>query len=232
MLLDERQKAHERLAPQDGPESGSKAVLLVSCPADSGLVTQLVGFIHSHGGIISHVDHHLDHETSLSFSRIGWDLARFSLAPGETEAALREVACCIRATWRLSFSHRRARIALMVSRQDHCLLDLLLRQRDGEIEADISVVISNHRDLQPLVEQFGVPYHCFPITRENQLAQERRQLAVLREHKIEFVVLARYMRILGADFVNQFPQRIINIHHAFLPAFPAPARISGRTREA
>ena len=118
----------------------------------------------------------------------------------------------------------------MVSRQDHCLLDLLLRQRDGEIEADISVVISNHPDLQPLVEQFGVPYYCFPITRENQSAQERRQRALLGEHEIEWVVLARYMRILGADLVNQFPQRIINIHHAFLPAFPG-ARPHQRAHE-
>lgn len=225
MLVPESREAHgvgarSQDGPEPAPEAGAKAALLVSCPADSGLVTQLLGCIHSHGGAVSQVDHHLDHDTGLSFSRIEWDLARFDLAPEETEPAFREVTSCIQATWRISFSNRPPRVAIWVSRQDHCLQDLLSRQRSGELKIDIRLVMSNHPDLQQLVDQFGVDYRHYPITPENQAAQETRQLAALRDHNIDLVVLARYMPILGLGVVQQLPQRIINIHHAFLPAFP------------
>lgn len=216
-------------APQQAPrplnglgptrDESSSAVLLVSCPALSRLVVKLTGFIYDHGGEITHVDHHLDHDTALSFSRIKWDLGHFSLAPEEIEAALRKVACCVDATWRISDSGRPPRVAIWVSRQDHCLLDLLSRQRAGELSADIRVIMSNHPDLQPLARQFGVDFRHYPITPQNQVTQERLQLAALSEQGIELVVLARYMRILGSEIVNQFRHRIINIHHAFLPAF-------------
>ncbi|ODU25293.1 MAG: formyltetrahydrofolate deformylase [Verrucomicrobia bacterium SCN 57-15] len=196
-----------------------RAVLLVSCPAVSGLVTKLTGFIYGHGGDITHVDHHLDHDMALSFSRIEWNLEHFSLAPEEIESALTGVACCVDAAWRFSISSRAPRVAIWVSRQDHCLLDLLSRQRAGELRVKIPVIMSNHPDLQPLATQFGIDYRHYPITAENQAAQERLQLAALREQDIELVVLARYMRILGPEIVNAFRQRIINIHHAFLPAF-------------
>jgi len=183
-------------------------------------VSQLVGFIHGHGGTISHVDHHLDETTRLSFSRVEWELEHFSLAPDQIEPTFRKVACCVHATWRISFSYQAPRVAIWVGRQDHCLVDLLSRQRAGEINADIRVIVSNHWDLEPVAAQFGVEYRHYPITPQNQAAQEKEQLAAMRKHGIELMVLARYMRILGPEFVDEFPEQIINIHHAFLPAFP------------
>ena len=234
MLVPEPREAHGRGAsPEDMPERAHKApmkaALLVSCPADSGLVTQLLSFIDSHGGAVRQVDHHLDHGTGVSSSRIEWDLANFDLVPEEIEPAFQEVTCCVRATWRISFSNRSPRVAIWVSRQGHCLLDLLSRQSPGELKMDIRVVMSNHPDLRPLVDQFGLDYRHYPITPENQAAQEMRQLAVLREYDIDLVVLARYMRILGPGILQQFPQRIINIHHAFLPAFPGGPVPSGES---
>jgi formyltetrahydrofolate deformylase len=122
------------------------------------------------------------------------------------------------ATWQLHFSDIRSRIAVWVSRQDHCLFDLLWRQKAKEFNADISLIMSNHESLQPIAEQFGIPYHYVPITAETKAVQEAQALALLQEHQIDLVVLAKYMQVLSPTFVAQFPT-VINIHHSFLPAF-------------
>lgn len=206
--------------PRAQGQPASSAALLLNGRGDSEVLARLLAFILAHHGGVSQVDHLLDQETGQSFSRIEWDLAHFDLADDELEPALEEVARCDRGAFRIISSRRPARVAIFVSKQDHCLCDLLLRHRTGELNADIRVVISNHLELKPLVEQFGIAYVYSPITPETQALQEQRQLAILRRHRIELVVLARYMRILGPALVDQFPARIINIHHAFLPAFP------------
>lgn len=201
------------------------ATLLVSCPDQKGLVANLANFIYANGGNIAHADQHTDFAAGLFLSRIEWQLEGFHLRRGEIAPAFKAFAQHspgltqpLSATWQLHFSDTVPRLAIWVSRQDHCLLDLLWRQQAGELAAEIPLMISNHPDLQPLAQQFGIAYHWLPVTQTNMPEQEARQLALLRKHQIDLVVLAKYMQILSPAFINQFPQ-IINIHHSFLPAF-------------
>jgi len=194
------------------------ATLLISCPDQRGLVAKFANFIYANGGNITHADQHTDFEAGLFLNRIEWQLKGFNLPKDLIAPAFNAIAQPLNAKWELHFSDTLPRIAIWVSRQDHCLLDLIWRHRAKEFHAEIPLIMSNHPDLQAVVEQFGIDYHYIPITKENKQEQEIKQLELLHEYKIDLVVLAKYMQIVSADFIAKFPQ-IINIHHSFLPAF-------------
>lgn len=194
------------------------AILLISCPDQKGLVAKLANFIYANGGNIVHADQHTDFAAGLFLSRIEWQLAGFQLPREVIPLAFEAIARPLKATWQLHFSDTVPRLAIWVSRQDHCLQDLLWRQRAGELAASIPLILSNHLDLKAMAEQFGIDYHFLPITPENKPAQEAKQLALLQAYQIDLVVLAKYMQILSPAFIAEFSQ-IINIHHSFLPAF-------------
>jgi formyltetrahydrofolate deformylase len=194
------------------------ATVLFSSPDHKGLVAKLANFIYSNGGNIIQADQHTDVAADLFLTRIEWQLEGFNLPREVIEPAFSAIANPMEATWRIHFSDVRPKVAIWVSKQNHCLLDLLWRQQAGELNADIALIISNHLDLQPIADQFHIPYHHIPITKETKAEQELKQLELLQQYDIDLVVLAKYMQVLSADFVKQFP-RVINIHHSFLPAF-------------
>ncbi|MBF2036553.1 MAG: formyltetrahydrofolate deformylase [Leptolyngbyaceae cyanobacterium T60_A2020_046] len=194
------------------------ATLLISCPDQQGLVAKIANFIYANGGNIVHADQHRDEESSLFLSRIEWQLAGFNLPKDLIGPAFSAIAQPLQAKWQLHFSDAVPRIAIWVSRQDHCLLDLLWRYQAREFAAEIPLIISNHPDLAAIAEQFGIDYHHIPITRDTKADSEAQQLALLQHYNIDLVVLAKYMQILSGDFIRQFP-KVINIHHSFLPAF-------------
>lgn len=195
------------------------ATLLVSCPDQRGLVAKIANFIYSNGGNIIHADQHTDFAAKLFLTRIEWQLDGFNLPRELIAPAFNAIAQPLQANWQLHFSDTVPRIAIWVSRQDHCLFDLIWRQRAKEFLAEIPLIISNHPDLEEIATQFSIDYHHIPITKDNKPEQEAKQLELLRQYNIDVVVLAKYMQILSADFITKFPQSIINIHHSFLPAF-------------
>lgn len=194
------------------------ATLLVSCPDQRGLVAKLANFIYTHNGNIIHADHHTDFAAGLFLSRLEWELETFDLPQNAIASAFSPIAESIQANWQLHFSDAVPRIAIWVSRQDHCLFDLILRQRAQEFSAEIPLIISNHPNLQPIAKQFGIDYYHIPITKENKLEQEAKQLELLKQYNIDLVILAKYMQVLSQNLIDQF-SNIINIHHSFLPAF-------------
>jgi len=196
------------------------AVLLLSCRDQKGLVAGTSDFIYRNDGNIVHADQHVDAEAGLFLQRVEWELTGFRIPRAELIDAFRPIAEKFGMQWELHFSDYLPRLAIFVSKLEHCLHDLLLRQRMGEFQAEIPLVISNHPDLQQLVETFGPQYHHYPITKETKAEQEKKQIELLEEERIDLIVLARYMQIIGGDFVKRFRNRIINIHHSFLPAFP------------
>src|SRR5262245_51510272 len=195
-----------------------RAVLLLSCPDRKGLVAAVADFIYHHDGNIVHADEHADFEEGIFLQRVEWDLEGFRLPVDQVAEAFRPLAERFSMSWELRFPLR-PRLALFVSKLDHCLFDLLWRWRSGEISADIPMVISNHEDLRSVAEGFGVPFHVHPITPETKVAEEARIEGRLQEAGVDLVVLARYMQVLGPGFVGRRRNRIINIHHSFLPAF-------------
>lgn len=201
------------------------ATLLVSCPDQRGLVAKLAQFIYAHGGNIVHADHHTDFTAGLFLSRIEWQLDGFDLPHAAIAPAFEAyaqgsqgLADFRQASWQLHFSDRVPRIAIWVSRQDHCLVDLIWRQCAKEFLAEIPLIISNHPDLKVVADQFNIDFYCLPLAQDNKSAQEAKQLELLRQYRIDLVVLAKYMQILSSVFIAQFSD-IINIHHSFLPAF-------------
>lgn len=198
--------------------SNDTAVLLVSCPDRRGIVAALAQLLYGHGANILDADQHSD-PTGMFFQRIHFDLGEMHTDRVTLEKAIQEVADRFAMGWSLRYENQRKRMAIFVSRYDHCLVDLLWRHRAGELPCEIPLVISNHPDLESIVTPFGVAYHVLPITRDNKQEQEEKEVALLEEHRIDLVVLARYMQILSGEFIGRFPSRIINIHHSFLPAF-------------
>ncbi|MHC5855631.1 formyltetrahydrofolate deformylase [Nostoc sp.] len=194
------------------------ATLLISCPDQRGLVAKFANFIYSNGGNIIHADQHTDFAAGLFLTRIEWQLDGFNLPREFIAPAFNAIAQPLGAKWEIRFSDTVPRIAIWVSRQDHCLFDLIWRQRAKEFIAEIPLIISNHSNLKVVAEQFNIDFQHIAITKDNKSEQESKQLEILRQYKIDLVVLAKYMQIVSADFISQFPQ-IINIHHSFLPAF-------------
>jgi formyltetrahydrofolate deformylase len=191
----------------------------VSCPDQRGLVATLAQVLYGHGANILDADQHTDATAGVFFQRIRFDLSDLRTDRTALEQGIRDVAERFSMSWTLSDAGRSKRVAIFVSRYDHCLYDLLLRHRAGELPCEIALVVSNHPDLEPVASQFGVPFHVFPITRESKREQENRELELLEARGIDLVVLARYMQVLTGSFVERLPNRIINIHHSFLPAF-------------
>lgn len=202
----------------DAPAS-TLATLLVSCPDRRGIVAALAQVLYGHGANILDSDQHTDTVAGLFFQRLRVDLAELMTDKVALERSVAELSERFQMQYRLLYQARQKRVALFVSKYDHCLYDLLLRQRAGELSGSIAAVISNHPDLRPVAEQFGVPYYVFEKTAENKLAQEQQERALLDELQVDLIVLARYMQVMSAGFCEAFPQRIINIHHSFLPAF-------------
>ncbi|MBP7829801.1 MAG: formyltetrahydrofolate deformylase [Kiritimatiellae bacterium] len=196
------------------------AILLISCPDQRGIVAALSGFIAAENGNILHLDQHVDVEQNVFFARVEWELEGFRIPRERLGEALARLAAPRRMDWQLFFSDRRPRVAIFVSTQSHCLYDLLARHEAGELDADIPLVIGNHSDLRPAAERFGIPFHLVPVNKDSRAALEEQELRLLEAERVDTVVLARYMQILSGEFVRRFPNRIINIHHSFLPAFP------------
>ncbi len=197
----------------------STSILLVSCPDRKGLVAAIANFLLRYNANILHADQHQDAETGTFLMRVEWDSSQFDLPPEAFEAAFAPVASEFNMTWKLSHSHIKPRMAIFVSRYDHCLADLLYRYQAGELHCEIPIIISNHADTHWLAEAYRIPFQHIPVHRDSKQEAEATQLAILRRHHVDFIVLARYMQVLSADFIRHYPNRIINIHHSFLPAF-------------
>jgi formyltetrahydrofolate deformylase len=195
------------------------ALLLLSCPDNVGLVSRISHFIFERGGNILDLDEHVEPDEKVFSLRIAWDMSNFTISPADLDDAFTPLAREFNARWNISFLEKRQRIAIFVSRHDHCLQEILWRHSMGEYAVDIPLIISNHADLQPLAEHYSIPFHVYEITDDNKHQQEAEELKLLREHNIDTVILARYMQVLTAQFIQEYPDRIINIHHSFLPAF-------------
>lgn len=195
------------------------ATLLIHCPDQPGLVHDVTGFIFSHRGNIIDLEQHIDPLENSFFMRIEWSLENFTLEKEEIEPRFSILGQRHQMRWKLHFASERKRLALFVSKESHCLYDLLSRHEAGELPASIPMIVSNHETLRPAAERFGIPFHHFPITPDNKVAQEKAQIELLTRERIDTVVLARYMQIIGPRLIDAYPDRILNIHHSFLPAF-------------
>lgn len=195
-------------------------ILLIFCPDRKGIVAAVTSFLARHNGNIIHLDQHVDLQQNVFFMRVEWEEAGFAIPHGEIARHFKPVADEFRMHWELHFSDAVPRMAVLVSKESHCLYDILSRVQSKEWSVEIPLVISNHPTLEPVARQFGIPFHVLPIGKEDKPEQERRVLSLLQEARADFVVLARYMQILSPEFVARYPNRIINIHHSFLPAFP------------
>ena len=197
------------------------AILLIHCPDQKGIVISITEFIFKNGGNILYLDQHVDTERQVFFMRIEWDLQDFVIADGKIGEYFETlVAKRFSMNWSLHFLDEVPRMALFVSKQPHCFYDILSRYEAAEWQVEIPLIISNHTDMQTAAERLGIEYVHLPINQENREEQERKQLELLQQHSIDFIVLARYMQILSDEFIGSYPDRIINIHHSFLPAFP------------
>jgi formyltetrahydrofolate deformylase len=195
------------------------AILLLSCPDRIGLVSRLSHFVFERGGNILDLDEHVDLENRQFFVRIAWDMKNFSIPESEIHSAFNPLAREFSAHWKINFAGKKMRIAIFVSKLDHCLHELLWRHHMGEYNIEIPLIVSNHPDLKPLADHYKIPYYIFPVNEQNKKEQEEKELALLKEFQVDAVVLARYMQILSSEFVNAYTNEIINIHHSFLPAF-------------
>lgn len=197
----------------------SSAVLLVNCPDQKGVVARISDFIYRHNGNILFADEHGDAELNLFLMRIEFDSTDLDFPLSDFSRHFDPVAREMQMQYRIADMSYRPRMIILVSKYDHCLVDLLYRHQSGELKCDIPLIISNHEDNRPLADFYRVPYVTVAVTRENKAEAEQRILGLLAEHNPDFIVLARYMQILSNHFVEHYPYRIINIHHSFLPAF-------------
>jgi formyltetrahydrofolate deformylase len=195
------------------------AVLLLSCADQKGLVASVSDFLYRHGGNIIHADQHTDHEEGVFLQRVEWETDGFALGRNDIAAAFAPIADRFGMDWSLHFSDRVPRVAILVSKLQHCLYDLLARVRLGELQAEVPIIISNHDDARPTAEGFNIRFAHVPVTAATKAEAESLIDAALREHAVDTVVMARYMQILSDAFIARWRQRIINIHHSFLPAF-------------
>ena len=201
--------------------TNNAAILLIHCLDKPGIVVAITDFIHNNDGNILYLDQHVDSEQGVFFMRIEWQLNNFAIQREKIAEYFETlVGSRYQMTSQLHFSDTKPRMALFVSKMSHCFYDLLARYECGELNVEIPIVISNHTDLQSATERLGIEYHCISVNKDNKKQQEEKQKALLAQHNIDFIVLARYMQVLSDDFVKNYPQRIINIHHSFLPAFP------------
>ncbi|MCB5185929.1 formyltetrahydrofolate deformylase [Methylobacillus gramineus] len=195
------------------------ATLLVTCPDRKGIVASIADFLYRHDANILHADQHQDAENNLFLMRVEWDLEGSVINQDNFAEHFTPIAEQFEMDWQLNASRKRPRMAIMVSQYDHCLVDLLHRHKSGELDCDIPLIISNHRDTESLAAFHNIPFVHIEVTKNNKADAEARQFALFDEHQVDLIVLARYMQILSPEFVRRYPHRVINIHHSFLPAF-------------
>ena len=196
------------------------AKLLLHCPDKPGILAEVTDFITVNKGNIIYLDQYVDHVENIFFMRIEWELKDFLVPQEKIEDYFATLyAQKYAMNFRLYFSDAKQRMAIFVSKMSHCLFDLLARYTAGEWNVEIPLIISNHPDLQHVAERFGIPFYLFPITKETKEEQEKKEMELLAKQKISFIVLARYMQVISEQMINAYPNRIINIHHSFLPAF-------------
>ena len=199
----------------------SALTLVIQCPDQKGIIAEVTQFIYSHKGNILYIDQYVDRENKAFFMRLESEFNGDLQAIEQFQQAFAHgLADKYQMTWSLYPQEKKPRMALFVSKYDHCLYDLLGRFKSGELEVEIPFILSNHSDLQPIAESFGIPYYHVPITKDTKAQAEEQQLALLKQHNVSFIVLARYMQIVSPKLINEYPNNIINIHHSFLPAFP------------
>lgn len=197
----------------------NSAILLTSCPDQKGIVATLSDFVFRHNGNILHADEHADEGSNLFLMRVEFDPTDFDINLADFAQHFSPIAEKFAMQWRLARSNVRQRMAILVSKYDHCLVDLLYRHKSGELACDIPLVISNHPDNGPIADFYRIPFFVVSVTKDNRSEAEQKILGLLKQYNPDFIVLARYMQILSNQFVNEYPHRIINIHHSFLPAF-------------
>lgn len=197
------------------------AILLAECPDQAGIIAKVTNFLTKNNGNIVDLEQHVDTADKHFFMRVEWQLENFSIDREQIQKTFsEEVGSALNMNWQIAFSDIKPRLALFVSQHGHCLFDILSRYQSGEWDVEIPLVISNHKNHQSLAENAGIAFHHIPITADNKQQQEQAQLDLLAKHQIDTIVLARYMQILSANFIDHYPHQIINIHHSFLPAFP------------
>ena len=196
------------------------AKLLLHCPDKPGILAEVTDFITVNKGNIVYLDQYVDHVENIFFMRIEWELKGFLIPQEKIEDYFKTLyAQKYEMSFRLYFSDVKPRMAIFVSKMSHCLFDLLARYTAGEWNVEIPLIISNHPDLQHVAERFGIPFYLFPITKETKAEQEQKEMELLAKYNVNFIVLARYMQVISEQMINAYPNRIINIHHSFLPAF-------------
>ena len=202
-------------------ESTSSAILRIHCPDQSGIVAAVTQFIARHNGNIMDLDQHVDPHHQVFFMRVRWGLDGFNLPLEELDSVFgKEIGTPYNMTWSINSDARPLRMAVFVSKQSHCLYDILARYESREWNVEIPLIISNHADLETVANRLNIDYYHIPVSKSNKREAEQRQLELLKQYDIDFVVLARYMQILSESFIDHYPSNIINIHHSFLPAFP------------
>ena len=195
------------------------AILLISCPDQKGITASIANFIYENNGNIVHADQHIDGQSNTFFMRVEWSLDGFDIKKEEIDEKFRTMANKFQMAWDLSFTDERIRLAIFVSKHLHCLHDLLYRQKAGQLMCDIPLIVSNHSDAKTVADDFGIKFIEIPITENNKTKQEKKEIEILNAEKIDLIILARYHQIFTETFVRAFHNRIINIHHSFLPAF-------------
>ncbi|MGM9847813.1 MAG: formyltetrahydrofolate deformylase [Muribaculaceae bacterium] len=201
-------------------EQHNHAILRMHCPDQSGIITVITGFINENGGNILYLDQYVDRVNGVFYMRVEWDLDKFVIPKDKISDYFRTLyGKRYNMTFRISFTEHVQRMAIFVSKMSHCIYDLLARHTAGEWDVEIPLIISNHPDLKIIGEQFNIPFEVIPINKENKAEQEAKEIELLEKYGIDFIVLARYMQVLSTDFIERYPNRIINIHHSFLPAF-------------
>lgn len=197
------------------------ATLLIHCKDQKGLVVSVTEFILNNNGNILYLDQHVDHHEAEFFMRLEWDLTDFTI-PTEKISDYFETLIASRFTmhYQLHMNTKVPNVAIFVSHLPHCIYDIISRVRSGEWKVNIPLIVSNHEKLRHVAEEFNIPYYVLPITAENKVEQEQKTIELLRSHNVDLVILARYMQVISPEFIREFPNKIINIHHSFLPAFP------------
>ncbi|PRZ02146.1 formyltetrahydrofolate deformylase [Marinilabilia salmonicolor] len=196
------------------------AILRIHCPDQGGIVARVTDFIHQNKGNVVALDQYTNREENRFFMRVEWELDGFMLERDDIGTVFGPLlGKPLEMVWDLKFSDQIPRMGIFVSKSSHCLYDLLARYEAGELKVNIPVIISNHQEMEKVAKRFEIPFYHVAVTKDNKKEQEQKELEILKEHKVDFIVLARYMQILSSDFVSNFPNKVINIHHSFLPAF-------------
>ena len=201
-------------------EKKETAILLIHCPDRQGILAAVTDFINVNKGNIVYLDQHVDYVQNTFFMRVEWDLENFIIPREKIEEYFKTLfANKYEMSFSIHFSDVKPRMAIFVSKMSHCLFDILSRYMDGGLNVEIPLIISNHNELEWIGQKFGIPFHVFPLNKDNKAELEPQEMELLRKERIDFIVLARYMQIISEEMIKEYPNRIINIHHSFLPAF-------------